>query len=96
MPSYFVPYSGKKPAALSINGHKLTIVTRDREVLEGNLDLFGADRVKRVAGAESKAQQEFAFDRVAKAIGGGVVIAPPNVEFRDVLKNLESQLPWLQ
>ena len=96
MATYFVPYSGNKPAAMSINGHKLTIVSRDREALEGHLELFGADRVKRVPSRQSKAAQELVFDEVAKSIGGGVVIAPPNVEVKDVLKNLENQLPWLQ
>lgn len=79
-----------------INGHKLTIVSKDKEVFQDSLTLFGADRVKRVKGGETQAEQELVFDRVAKAIGGGVVIAPPNVAVSDVLKNLESQLPWLQ
>lgn len=96
MASYFIPYTGKKPAAMSINGHRLIIVSRDRAAIEEHLNLMGADRVKRVGGVDSKAEEEVVFDQVAKSIKGGVVVAPADIEFSEVLKNLEHQLPWLQ
>lgn len=81
---------------MSINGHRLVIVSRNRKSIEGHLELFGADRVKRLAGGRSKAEAEIVFDQVAKAVNGGVVIAPADVDFSEILKNLELQLPWLQ
>ncbi|MBN8550665.1 MAG: hypothetical protein J0M12_15220, partial [Deltaproteobacteria bacterium] len=94
MASYFVPYTGKKPAALSINGHRLIIVSRDRLMIEEHLEVFGADRVRRVAGVDSKVEEEVVFDQFAKLIKGGVVVAPADSDFSQVLKNLEHQLPW--
>lgn len=94
MAQYFVPYTGKKPAAMSINGHRLVIVSKNREVLENNLELLGADRVQKIRSKQG-VDEDVVFDRVAKSVNGGVVIAPSDVDFAEVLRNLESQLPWL-
>ncbi|MFM1848177.1 MAG: hypothetical protein RL417_1651 [Pseudomonadota bacterium] len=96
MAKYFAPFVGKKPAALSINGHKLLIVARDRSCLEDALELVGADRVKGFSAGPSKATREVLFERLAKQINGGVVIAPANTEVSDIIRNLEIELPWLQ
>jgi hypothetical protein len=96
MDNFFVPYTGKKPASVCINGHRLVILTHDKDMLEDDLDLIGADRVKKVRLGASEDEQEKFLGEIARAVDGGVVIAPSGVDLRDVLKNLESELPWLQ
>lgn len=93
--SFFVPYTGKKPASVSINGHRLVILSAERDSIEDELDLFGADRVKKVRLGVSELEQERTLGKIARQVDGGVVIAPAGVGIRDVLKNLESELPWV-
>ncbi|MFO0417169.1 MAG: hypothetical protein ACK5Y6_07770 [Pseudomonadota bacterium] len=96
MDNFFVPYTGKKPASVCINGHRLVILTHDKDVLEDDLDLLGADRIKRIKLGADEDEQERFLGKIAKQVDGGVVIAPSGVELKDVLKNLEHELPWLQ
>ena len=96
MDNFFVPYIGKKPASICINGHRLVILAQERDTLEEDLDLLGADSVKRVKSGVSEQDQEKLFGKLARQVDGGIVIAPEGVGIRDVLKNLESELPWLQ
>jgi hypothetical protein len=96
MDNFFVPYTGKKPASVCINGHRLVILTHDKDMLEEDLELLGADRVKRVRLGSDEDEQERFLGKIAKQVDGGVVIAPSGVELKDVLKNLENELPWLQ
>ena len=96
MDNFFVPYIGKKPASVCINGHRLVILSHEKDILEDELDLLGADSIKKVKGIGSEQDQEKLFGKIARQVDGGVVIAPEGVGLRDVLKNLESELPWLQ
>lgn len=96
MTNFFVPYAGKKPAALCINGHRLLILAHDKMLLEDNLVRFGGDRLRRIVGGESVEEQEQVLDRLAHRANAGVVIAPADVSVDDLIKNLEDQLPWLQ
>jgi hypothetical protein len=96
MDNFFVPYTGKKPASVCINGHRLVILTHDKDVLEDDLDLLGADRIKRIKLGADEDEQERFLGKIAKQVDGGVVIAPSGVELKDVLKNLEHELPWVQ
>jgi hypothetical protein len=96
MESFFVPYTGKKPAAVCINGHRLVILSHEKDTLEEDLDLLGADRVKSVRLGQSEKDQEEFLGKIARQVDGGVVIAPSGIGLRDVIKNLETELPWLQ
>jgi hypothetical protein len=96
MNNFFVPYTGKKPALVHINGHRLVILAEEKDTLEEDLDLLGADRVKAVKVVGSDADQEQLLGKIARQVDGGVVIAPSGVGLRDVLKNLETELPWFQ
>lgn len=96
MSHLFVPYVGKKPASMSINGHKLIILSKDRSALEDGMNLFGADTVKKVNIGDTEEEQSRAFGKIAKAIHGGVVVAPSDIEVHDLIKNLQFELPWLQ
>lgn len=96
MNNFFVPYTGKKPALVNINGHRLVILAEEKDTLEEDLELLGADRVKKLKVSDSDAAQEQMLGKIARQVDGGVVIAPSGIGLRDVLKNLESELPWFQ
>lgn len=95
MGNWFVPYTGKKPAHVTIKGHRLVILSQDKGAIEDGLRLFGADRVKTIKTKGSKVEQEKVIGRLAQETDGGVVIAPNDVELSDVLRKLEDELPWL-
>lgn len=96
MSTFFVPCTGKMPATISVNGHRLVVLSKDRNVLREGLKALGADSLKQVRGGTNAADEERALNRLAKKIRAGLVIAPANVEIEVIIKNLESQLPWLQ
>lgn len=96
MDNFFVPYTGKKPASVCINGHRLVILAHDRDMLEEDLDLLGADHIKKLKLSSSEDEQQKALGKIARQVDGGVVIAPSGVELKDVLRNLEHELPWVQ
>jgi hypothetical protein len=96
MDNFFVPYIGKKLASVFINGHRLVILTHDRDVLEEDLELLGADHIKKVRLSSSESEQQKFLGKIARQVDGGVVIAPSGVELKDVLRNLEDELPWVQ
>jgi len=96
MSNYFIPYSGKKPAATQINGHRLLILAQDKSVFEENLMLLGADRLKRVRGGSSKEEEQVILAKLARTAQAGLVIAPSEIGVEDVIKNLEAELPWIQ
>jgi len=96
MSNFYVPYAGSKPASLSINGHRLVIISADRNELEENLSLLGADHFQELDDWGSRAEQEASLETIASSVGGGVVVAPEDLELREVIKNLETELPWIQ
>ncbi len=95
MNNYFVPYTGKKPASVCINGHRLVILTVEKDVLEDDLELIGADRIRKVRVKGLEEEQEKLFGRLARQVDGGVVLAPSGIDLREILQNLEEELPWV-
>jgi len=95
MRNYFVPYAGNKPAVVSINGHNLIILAQDKTMLEGDLELVGADRVREIDVGDSPEEERLVLDRIAKSAQGGIVIAPSELNVEDVLRNLQAELPWI-
>lgn len=95
MSIYYIPYHGKKPAAVVINGHRLVIMSKDRDTLQDDLSVLGADKVKQVE-SELEVEDNFTLiDRIAKNAKAGVVFAPDEAKITEIIKNLEEQLPWL-
>ena len=90
-----MPYSGKRPALVSVNGHKLLILARDRETFQDHLDAVGADRLKKVDAGSNEGDEEVVLKKLAERINAGVVVAAAESEFGDVIKSLEEQLPWV-
>ena len=95
MKEFFIPYSGKNPAHVCINGHKLVILSDNRQPVEDGLGLLGADRVRCIKVTGGKTAQEKALGRLAEKVDGGIVLAPADVDLKDVIRNLEDELPWL-
>ena len=96
MSKYFVPYSGDKPAAVNINGHRLLILAREKSALEDELEVIGASELRPLQLGRTRAEESRMLSKLARTTHAGVVIAPGDLELKDVLKNLENQLPWLQ
>ena len=92
---YFVPYVNEKPASIIVKGHKLVLVSTDsRDLLKG-LAVIGADRVEEIQVEENAAKQDLFISNLAQSVHGGVVMAPPGVDLRQVLEGLEHELPWM-
>lgn len=96
MKQFYVPYIGKKLAPLVINGHRVLILAHDKEDFALDLGRIGADRIMMVKSGDSQIEQEMFLGKLAAKVGGGVVVAPPYADIADVVKNLESELPWIQ
>ena len=91
---FFVPYQGGRPLALSVKGHQVLFVSYDEEPLSDYLQQLGADRICELR-ADSESDQENMLGSLARTIGGEVVVAPFDVEYQEVLRELEAQLPWV-
>lgn len=96
MGRFYVPYAGDKPASVLVNGHRLIILARDKTTFEDELSLIGADSLKVFASGNSQEEETHAFNKLARSLNAGVVIAPGDIGLQDVIRNLENQLPWLQ
>ena len=95
MANLFVPYIGEQPAAVVINGHRLVILSAEKDSLEDNLDLVGGDQVKEMFGGDTPEEQELILAELATAVAGGVVIAPVDSEVIELIEELQNELPWL-
>ncbi len=95
MSVYYVPYSGRKPTAVEINGHRLVIISSSKKVLQDNMDSLGADSVKRVKSIPEPEKDLKLIDRISRTAKAGIVFAPEEAPLSEVLKELEQQLPWL-
>lgn len=91
----YVPYTGRRPASVMINGHRLVILSHEPGPLEDSLDVIGADRIKEFVPTNDREAEE-QLNKIAKSGKAGIVIAPPELEMEEVIRNLESELPWLQ
>jgi len=96
MKGYFVPFQSGKPATITVNGHRLVVLSRDPTVIKASLPKLGGDTVKRLKSGQTKEDEDQFFKRLAEKANAGVVIAPGNLELELILSNLEIQLPWLQ
>jgi hypothetical protein len=98
MKSFYVPYKGKRPAFLDINGHRVVILAADQEAFEGDKvgEFVKADSVKAVAGGDSEGERQSALLKIARTSKSGVIVAPDDMDIGDLIKDLKEQLPWVQ
>ena len=94
MRQIYIPYVGSEPALISVKGHNFIILSRDPEVLNEEMDSFGADHLRAVAYRSDTDENEN-LDELAREINGAIVIAPEDVAVADLLLNLAEELPWL-
>lgn len=95
MANYWVPYAGRTPATLCINGHRLIILSEEEGLFDGTLPLVGADHLERL-GNDSTGDDESALNALAEETRCGVVVAPTDIAVTDIIDNLRAQLPWVQ
>lgn len=95
MTNFYVPYSGEKPFAVSINGHSVIILSKDQKRLKKDLKFIGADTLRELVVGDSEEEQAIAFSSLAQSVECGVVVVPGNIPIKDVIKGLEGELPWL-
>ena len=93
MERLFVPYSGGRPATVTVNGDRLVIMSASRDQLEDELAVIGATKVRAVGAGKSA---EEAAESLARRTRARVVLPPPDVNLRDLLVSLEESLPWIQ
>jgi len=96
MAEIYIPYSGKRPASLEINGHKVIILSTNKEMFESDLNIIGADNIKQLKSSSSAKGQEKALTALAKKANAGVVLSPLGMDLDELIKNLEHELPWVQ
>ena len=98
MKSFYVPYKGKRPAYLDINGHRVVILSSDQEAFESApvQEFVKSDSVKAVAGGESERERQRALVKIAKSSKSGVIVAPDDMDIGELIKDLKEQLPWVQ
>ncbi len=92
----FAPCVGKKLAPVVINGHRLLIISEDKSVLGNGLDVIGGDCVKSLPKVSNKVEKERLLGRIAERASAGIVLAPENIEMKDLIRSLENELPWVQ
>ncbi len=96
MKSFFVPFSSGEPATISVNGHRLVLLSRSSRLISESLPHLGADSIRRLRCSKTRAAEERLLQRVSSWAKAGIVIAPKGVELASVIENLESELPWIQ
>ena len=96
MRSWFIPYTGEKPAEVLINGHKFIILAHEKEELEDSLELVGADRLEAIEGGDTPEEQTAFLAEIARKVEGDIVITSPDMTVSDLLHNLGEKLPWVQ
>ena len=102
----YVPYKNDAPLPVDIKGHKLLIVSGDATDLENNLRKLGADSFKKVSVGNTPEEHTQKLAMLAKKAkltkkskkGGespGILVAPTELGLSELLKNLETSLPWV-
>jgi len=89
---FFAPYINDCPAPVEINGHRLLILTPERDNIREALPSLGGDEIREIfLGAdETKVLADLAL-----SVNAGVVLTPPGMTISTMIKNLENELPWV-
>jgi hypothetical protein len=97
MNKIYVPYKQGKPAYMEINGHKLVVLAHSAELLK-NATHIDSDSVKEIQ--LNPQQLDFELANIQKeaaknGLGSGLILAPEEISFDDLINSLSSELPWL-
>ena len=96
MTRLYIPYAGKSPTSLSVNGHKLILVSRSKAAIEDELDAVGADRLKAVKIEDSEMAEDEFLTALAKKNHAGILLVPEELSYTQLKRALEDNLPWIQ
>lgn len=95
MNRYYIPYSGSDPTIMSVNGHRVVILSQEAEQVSAALTMLGGDSVQEFDVEEYSDPIEF-VQQVALTTKAEVVMAPPSANLALVVKELQQKLPWIQ
>lgn len=95
MQKVYVPYKDDVPAAVYINGHRVLIVCSESKDIVADLPLPSDTEIREMEIAEDDATQSQVLADLAAGINGGVVVTPPGISAKDLIANLEQELPWI-
>ena len=95
MSKLYVPYRGKKPSPMYINGHRVLVLSRDQESAKQALEFSGAEKIKRISSGETKEQESWTTSNLALKGKCDVIVTASDVGMPDLVKSLEKQLPWI-
>jgi hypothetical protein len=93
MKRLYVPYLGRRPAPVELNGHRLLIFGQSHEMFENNLSQFSADRIREIILDTDDESQ--VLGQLARRARADVILAPLEADLDDVLRGLSNQLPWV-
>ena len=79
-----------------VNGHRVVILSNQREEVEDSLPLVGGDRIRSLKVGDSEFEEQRTLNKLAKSAKAGIIVASHELGINQVLKNLEEQLPWIQ
>lgn len=88
----FIPYIDGLPLTLNVKGHRVMIASETRGQVEDDMEELGADQVREL---EITNEDTTALADLAQEVHGGVVVVPKGVSLSFMVKNLESELPWV-
>jgi hypothetical protein len=98
MNTVYVPYSGKRPSTVTVNGHKVLILSGEKEDIEEYLEDLGGTRIRtiEVDYMPDSDKMKVLLEGIAKTSKAHVVLAPDGIHIPAILKQLEVDLPWIQ
>ena len=84
METLYAPYVGSEPATVTVNGHRVIVLSADPAALEENLPLLGGDTVVPVDGVGEDSTDDL-IARLADAAHAYVVVTPTEVTVPQVI-----------
>lgn len=94
MEKLYVPYAGGEPATVDINGHRVVILSHERETLEDEIGIVGGDNVVAVE-EEGLNDESEAMRRLAETAHAHVILSPKEVSLAEFVQSLTEALPWV-
>jgi len=95
METLYAPFHNDQPAAVTVNGHRVVVVSADPTILEESLAILGATTVAPLAEGEVTDPEEL-VDDLARTSAAYVVVTPSEISVAEMLTSLGESLPWIQ
>ena len=90
----FIPFLNNSPLTLSIKGHRLLIVSTDKEDCSNYQKQYENCIIKEYEILEEN-EEDF-FQELTQQYDTGIVVAPIGADMQTVIDSLEHELPWVQ